>query len=189
MIKAIIFDCFGVLVSDGWLPFKRKYFGDTPALMEETTRLNHLVDAGALPYKDFIHSIAQLAHINTDEAHTQIENNPSNMPLFEYIQSELAPHYTLGILSNAAENWLDELFTAEQLGIFTDYVLSFQIGVIKPQPEAYQAIATKLGVALDECIFIDDQPAYCEGAGAVGMKAIHYTDIESLKTQLARYLS
>jgi hypothetical protein len=25
-VTTVIFDCFGVLVSDGWLPFKQRYF-------------------------------------------------------------------------------------------------------------------------------------------------------------------
>ena len=37
--KAIIFDCFGVLAEDGWLPFKRKYIGDNLELMQTISDL------------------------------------------------------------------------------------------------------------------------------------------------------
>src|SRR5690348_2888052 len=61
MIKAIVFDCFGVLTSDGWLPFKKKYFGHDSALTEEATSLNKQVDAGLISYDDFVPAVAKLA--------------------------------------------------------------------------------------------------------------------------------
>ncbi len=188
MIKAIVFDCFGVLVSDGWLSFKHRHFDNNKVLFDETTKINRQVDAAEISYNNFISRVADLANIDVSTAKNEIEQNPQNTALFEYIASELHGKYPLGILSNAAENWLDELFTAEQLALFDTYALSFEIGAIKPDPKTYETIAKKLGVELDECVFIDDQLRYCEGAVAVGMTAIHYTDVTSLKSELAKIL-
>ena len=41
-IKGIIFDCFGVLATDGWLPFKNKYFKEKPALFRKATELKSI---------------------------------------------------------------------------------------------------------------------------------------------------
>lgn len=188
MIKAIVFDCFGVLVADGWLSFKHHHFDRDKTLFDEATKINREVDAAQISYKNFINHVADLAKIDVSDAKNEIEQNPQNTALFEYIATELHGKYPLGILSNAAENWLDELFTPEQLALFDDYALSFEIGAIKPDAKAYETIAQKLGVALDECIFIDDQLRYCEGASAVGMLAIQYTDLPSLQSELAKIL-
>jgi hypothetical protein len=61
MIKAVVFDCFGVLASDGWLPFREKYFGNDPQLFRKATELNKRTDSGLLSYDEFIEAIARLA--------------------------------------------------------------------------------------------------------------------------------
>ncbi|MDB5162327.1 MAG: HAD-superfamily hydrolase, subfamily variant 3 [Candidatus Saccharibacteria bacterium] len=185
MIKAIVFDCFGVLVSDGWLAFKHRHFDADKHLFDQVTEINQQVDAAAISYDTFISRVAELAKVNKDDVKNEIEQNLPNLELFDFISTELKNKYPLGILSNAAANWLDELFTPEQLALFDTYALSFEIGAIKPQAIAYVTIAKKLGVELNECVFIDDQLRYCEGAAAVGMKTIHYTDFDSFKSQLA----
>ena len=41
----------------------------------------------------------------------------------------------------------------------------------KPELEAYEYVADKLGVRLDECVFTDDRELFCEAARACGMQA------------------
>lgn len=178
MIKAVIFDCFGVLVRDGWLPFKEKYFGNNAELLLEASDLNKQVDAGLISYANFIEQVAAMAKLTSKDAHQQIEDNPADERLFAYIRDAVKPHYKIGMLSNAGDNWLSELFTAEQLQLFDATALSCEIGVIKPDPLAYQMIADRLGVQPSECLFIDDQPRYCQGAREVGMQAIDYTNYD-----------
>lgn len=68
MIKAVIFDCFGVLTSDGWLPFKQANFGDKPELMVQVMELNRLADAKAIAYDVFLSRIAELANVPLAQA-------------------------------------------------------------------------------------------------------------------------
>ncbi len=189
MIKAIIFDCFGVLASDGWLPFRDKHFGGNPEQLEQARALNRSVDAGTTKYDDFVQAVADMAGVLESEAHEAIENNIPNEALFQYISEDLKGKYKIGMLSNAAENWLDEMFTTEQLELFDAIALSFETGVIKPNIEAYHIIASKLGLEVNECIFIDDQPAYCEGAIQAGMPAIRYVDTIQTKKALSTVLN
>jgi FMN phosphatase YigB (HAD superfamily) len=189
MIRAIIFDCFGVLTTDGWLPFKRKHFGHDPKLEAEATDLNKQVDAGLASYDDFLRSIAELAQVPDEEARRAVEDNVSDTALFDLIAHELRPHYKLGLLSNAGANWLDQLFTPDQVGLFDAVALSYQTGFVKPDPRAYQTIADRLGVEPDECIFIDDQERYCTAAREQGMQAIVYRSLEQLQAELSPLLS
>ena len=58
------------------------------------------------------------------------------------------------------------------LGRETDaIVLSFEVGVAKPDPGIYRAALDALGARPDEAIFVDDQAGYCDGAQAVGIRA------------------
>ncbi len=185
MIKAIIFDCFGVLVQDAWLPFLENHFASSPVKLDAAIASNKRVDSGLITYDDFIAEVAALAGISTPQAHQEIEDNPADQSLFEYIRTQLKPRYKLGILSNAGDNWLSELFTPEQLALFDAMALSCEIGAVKPDPLAYQTIARRLDVDIADCLFVDDQPRYCQGARDAGMPAIDYTSLDDLKTKLA----
>jgi putative hydrolase of the HAD superfamily len=51
-------------------------------------------------------------------------------------------------------------------------VLSCEVGCPKPEPGIYEHALDLLGADAAETVFIDDQPGYCEGAVAVGMRAV-----------------
>lgn len=188
MIKAIIFDCFGVLASDGWLPFRDSHFSSDPILFEQVIAINKRVDAGIIQYDDFIAQVAALAGVSAEQAHRDIENNVPDEKLFAYIEHDLKSSYKIGLLSNAADNWLDEMFTPGQVSLFDAVALSYEMGAIKPGHVTYETIATRLGVDVSECIFLDDQPKYCDGAVQAGMQTILYKDFAQAKQQLSDLL-
>jgi putative hydrolase of the HAD superfamily len=49
-------------------------------------------------------------------------------------------------------------------------VLSFEVGVAKPDAGIYRNALEALGASPEESIFVDDQLVYCEGAAAVGVR-------------------
>ena len=184
MIKAVIFDCFGVLASDGWLLFRHAHFGNQPELLERVKALNKQVDAGILRYDGFIEGVASLANISIGQAHLQIEGNVPDAELFTFIHHELKPRFKIGLLSNAAANWLDKMFTAEQVALFDAVTLSYEISAIKPDPVTYQTIAARLGLPAQDCLFVDDQVRYCDGARSIGMQAICYDNFEQFRAEI-----
>jgi HAD superfamily hydrolase (TIGR01509 family) len=117
-----------------------------------------------------------------------IENNIPDDSLFDYIARELKPKYKIGLLSNAADNWLDELFSPPQVALFDAVALSYHVGYIKPEPEIYLEIARQLAVDPSECLFIDDNLRYCVGARQVGMTAIHHRGSGDLSHQINQAL-
>ncbi len=187
MIRAIIFDCFGVLTTDGWLPFKKVHFGNEPELHQQATDLNRQVDSGLIDYEDFLRGVAELADVPYVEAKKTIEDNVANEPLFQLIR-DLKPRYKIGFLSNAGANWVSELFSPDQVALLDAISVSSETGFVKPDEQAYREIAQKLGVEPDECVFVDDQPRYCTAARDVGMKAIEYRDFEQFEEQLQNLL-
>ena len=187
MIKAVVFDCFGVLVRDGWLPFCDKHFGNNTELREQARANNRRVDMGLSTYNNYIHENAKLAGISEDQAREEIESNPPNDELFAIIRDQLKPQYKIGLLSNAGANWLDDLFGKEQVALFDEIALSYEMRATKPDPVAYETIATRLGVLPEECVFVDDQERFCVGAEAVGMKSIYYQSNEQLIGELKKH--
>lgn len=189
MIRAIVFDCFGVLTSDGWLPFKKKHFGHDPELSRQATDLNKQVDSGLADYQDFLHKVARLANVPMRMAKEAIEGNVANEELFGYIASELKPKYKIGLLSNAGANWLDDLFTPNQVTLFDATALSYETGVVKPDPRSYEAIVKRLKLEPQECVFVDDQEKYVTGAKEAGMYAVWYHHFDQFKADLEELLS
>lgn len=185
-IKAIIFDCFGVLVGDQWLPFRQKYFGNNPEKLTQATDLRKQADAGKLIRSEFVRGISDLAGIAEKDVITEIDSssNVTDQNILAYIAT-LKPYYKIGFLSNASQNWLSTFFTPKQIRLFDKVAISYETGYVKPDRRAYENIAVMLGTPIGECLLIDDQPVYCEGARAVGMRAIQYEGLENLKRDLA----
>jgi FMN phosphatase YigB (HAD superfamily) len=79
-----------------------------------------------------------------------------------------------GVLSNDAHTIAGREFFAERpefAGLDT-FVDAAEIGVRKPEPEAYLRAAAELGVAPPDVVFLDDTPECVEGARQVGMVGI-----------------
>jgi HAD superfamily hydrolase (TIGR01509 family) len=188
MVKAIIFDCFGVLATESWTEFRIKHFGHSRTLFNKATRLSNQADAGQISHDDEIRETAELASLTPNEVVRQISQNIPNEPLFEYIR-ELKPKYKIGMLSNASANWLDRMFTPEHLALFDSIKLSFESGVAKPDAGAYEGIAESLSVKPEECVLIDDNQRHCAGGQDCGMKTILYKSFEQTKTDLKKLLA
>jgi HAD superfamily hydrolase (TIGR01509 family) len=183
MIRAIILDCFGVLATEGWLPFKAKYFGDKPELFAQVTDLSRQADRGLIDRQSAIEQTAKLADITPQQLLQAISGNVPDEALFDYLR-QLKPDYKLGILSNISDDYLHQIFTKEQLALFDQISLSFEHGYVKPQMEAYDLAAEQLGVAPSECVMIDDQQRNVTGAREAGMQSILYSDVEQLRREL-----
>ena len=189
MIHAVIFDCFGVLTTDGWLAFRQRHFADNASRMREATDLNKQADAGFISLSEFEQAVAKLANISPESVRSEIDQNTANPELFQYIERELKPRYKIGMLSNAGRNFLPELFSQERIGLFDALAFSFELGAVKPEQRMYQAIAERLDVQPGECVFIDDQEKHCVGARDAGMQAIVYQDFAQMRRELEPLLA
>ena len=188
MINAIIFDCFGVLTTDGWLAFKARYLAPGSQAEMQATELNHRVDAGLIPQDEFEQAIAELAGVDVALARQMLDSHVANDELFDYIAGALAPHYKIGLLSNVSADYTPELFTPAQNALFDARVFSYELGVTKPHPLMYQTIATKLDCLPEECVFVDDRELFVTGARDVGMQAIQFHDTTQVRRDLERML-
>ncbi len=67
---------------------------------------------------------------------------------------------------------------------FDAYVLSYEVGRLKPEPGIYLEAARRAGCPPGECVFIDDLAENVAGAEAVGMAGIVYTPSTDLASAL-----
>ena len=189
MIKAIIFDCFGVIITDALEHIINELKLKEPNKAEQIVEVVRKANAGILEPMESRLAIAGILGLSYDDYSNNIrEEEKRNGQILEHIES-LRNKYKIALLSNVMKGGLKLRFSQEELNRYFDVVVeSGEIGYAKPQAQAYEITADKLGLRLNECIIIDDREDYCEGALGVGMPAIHYLDFEEYKTEINGYL-
>lgn len=60
--------------------------------------------------------------------------------------------------------------------LFPIVVDSSHVGMRKPDPGIYTLTCERLGVALDACVFLDDNQYNCDAATALGIESVRVTD-------------
>jgi len=65
-------------------------------------------------------------------------------------------------------------------------VCSWQLGVRKPDREAFLRLAAELGVRPSVITFVDDTAANCRGAEEAGLRAIHFEGPAALRSDLEK---
>jgi HAD superfamily hydrolase (TIGR01509 family) len=55
---------------------------------------------------------------------------------------------------------------------FDNYILSYELGVMKPDPKIYEAVESATGRAGEEIVYIDDRAENVEGGLARGWRVI-----------------
>lgn len=188
MIKAVIFDCFGVLTTESWTAFKQQYFGSDAKLMEQVIELNKQSDAGAIAFNDAMHKVAQLAGVDFEQVDAAHKGVSPNHELLKYIETDLKPHYAVGMLSNVAYNWLNVFLTNKEMQLFDTISLSYESGIPKPDPRAYSLVLEELKIKAVDAIFIDDSAYNVKVAVEQGMKGIVYKDFAQMKADLQKIL-
>jgi putative hydrolase of the HAD superfamily len=68
-----------------------------------------------------------------------------------------------------SDEWADALAVLRLADALVD---GSHVGLLKPDPRMYEMIAARLGAALSDVVFLDDQPVNLAGAAAVGMIAV-----------------
>lgn len=187
MIKAIIFDCFGVLLEDALHGIVDQLNDSSKKV--EILKIVRSSSKGSLSPDESRKKIADLLGITVAEfSRLMNEGEVKNTKLFDYILG-LRKKYKTGILSNIRPGGLESRFSESELKKHFDVVIgSGDIGYIKPETKAYEITADSLGVKLNECVVVDDKQPYCDAARALGMEAVLYRTFSQMKSDLENIL-
>jgi putative hydrolase of the HAD superfamily len=91
------------------------------------------------------------------------------LPFLEWLRSNGA---ATALVSNCADTTRPQLDYLGIIPLVDAVVLSCEVGSVKPYQEIYATALEELGVAAVDAVFIDDQPTFCVGAEAMGIRAI-----------------
>ena len=184
MIKAIIFDFFGVIsseVSPFW--FAERYEHEKALELKE--KYMSLSDRGDVSENETFESLSRLsgesaADIRADFTRRAVINQDT-VELIKLLKS----NYKIVLLSNAMGTWLRGILEKNSLPeLFDEIIISSEVRLIKPEPEIFNLALSRIGVQADEAIFLDDNKANADGASAIGLHGIVFTDAENAKIEL-----
>ena len=194
MIKTIIFDLGGVIIP---LDFQRGYDaleGRCPHSAAEikrriaTTDLLDLFEIGQVEPEQFVKEMCKMIDLDLSLDEFQQAWSTIFLPdtlVPESLLEAISSRYRLLLLSNT--NSIHFQFILKNYPLmrhFHDYILSYDVGALKPAPEIYRAALSKAGCQPSECFFTDDILENVEGARREGLDAEQFISYEQIKREL-----
>ncbi|WP_247234636.1 HAD family phosphatase [Telluribacter sp. SYSU D00476] len=110
---------------------------------------------------------------------------------------KLRERYNLFLLSNTSPIHiaevnliLDRVSGVPRLDeLFDKLFLSYEMGVMKPDPAIYQKVLEEAGIKADETLFLDDNAANIQAASALGIHTIHVQKPNTILEYLKDYVA
>jgi putative hydrolase of the HAD superfamily len=98
---------------------------------------------------------------------TGVELYEDSLPVVREIRARGARTALISNCSHSTRPIVDRLGLDEE---FDEILLSFEVGIHKPDAGIYREALRRLGdVAPERSVFVDDQPPYCDGAAVLGI--------------------
>lgn len=88
------------------------------------------------------------------------------------------------LLSNAGVRFWRQKDRIPCLAVMDGWVVSSWEHLMKPDPAIYRTLCERFGLAVKECVFVDDRPENVRGAEVAGMMGHLYTGAEELERYL-----
>jgi len=200
VIRAVIFDLGGVILrtdDPGPRTALAERLGKTYAELDEIVFANPVSQAGerglAAPEEVWA-EVARLLSLPSGEVgqvrREFFAGDQVDMALVELIQG-LRGRYLTALLSN---HWIADMprFLREELhvpDIFDLVISSAAIGLAKPDPQIFNLVLERLGVAPGEAVFVDDNLANIQAAGQMGIHAVRFFNLGQLRRDLQAFVS
>jgi len=196
MIKSVISDLGKVIIFFDNHIFFRKIEKYCPyslsEILDKVARNMELVssfDKGRITPVEFYRKVKKTLKAKIDfEQFYAIYNDIFwlNPPVLEILK-KLKPQYRLVLLSNTDQMRFSFITKKlPQILLFDAYVLSFEVGYMKPESEIYHIALEKAGATAGECLFIDDRQENIEAAQRMGINCIHFQAETNLQVELKK---
>ena len=178
-IKAIVFDCFGVLIKSGHNLLRQ----DFPELKNFVDELQAKSDFGVLTRDDFNQAVAKKTGLTAREIDDRYwGTNKYNYSVIEIAENFKATgRYKIALLSNISHDWMTDILSYfNSKNLFDEIVLSGDVNIVKPDPRIFKLMADKLSLNPEECIMVDDLASNVNGARLAGMHGVVFFSPEQL---------
>lgn len=182
VFKAVLFDCFGVLTTDISTVFLDDIHDDMKKI--EFLDLRTQLDARLIGFDDFSNKTYEILGKYPPDIR-QVHKPIKNITIFKEISRLKAKNFKVGMISNISNDWITSIFLDNlEQDLFDEMVLSYEVGLAKPDKRIYELALQRLGASASQTIFVDDNKDFCDSAEKVGITTIHFVDNNSLLEKL-----
>jgi len=196
VIKTVIFDLGKVIVP---FDFKRGYralselCGCAPEEIPKRIGATDLVtrfECGRLPPEEFVAELCGILSLRMEYDHfCEIWSSiflPETL-IGERLVEGIGRRHRLLLLSNT--NAIHFRMIRESYPLlrhFDEYVLSYEVGAMKPSPRIYQEAIARARCEPAECFFTDDIAEYVAAAKVAGIDAVQFESEAQLERELRK---
>lgn len=193
MIKAVIFDAGGVVIDTSRIykiieeifqPENTAKFKVELNLMAEPLSCNKMTEKefwDEMIKRHEAHAPKERIYTLWQEVTPELRNTKEDtLQLINRIRK----NYKTGLLSNTFPSHAKFMREQGLPKFFDEVVFSCDVNMAKPQPEIYLLAAKNMGVAPEECVFIDDVPDFVRAAEKEGMKCIVFKNARQVEKEL-----
>lgn len=196
MIKAVVFDMDGVLCHyriERRLALLASWSGRSPDAIHAAIWRSGFEDEaerGAISADDYLKEFGERIGYPLSAAQWVEARRVAIEPDLAVLElaRQLGRDLPVGMLTNnpwLLKRHIGEVFPAVS-GIFGPRaIFSAELGRRKPDPEAFRRLTTRLEVAPEEILYLDDDPAYVAGARKAGLSADRVGGAAAVRASLA----
>jgi len=182
MIKAIIFDFFGVIRTDAYEAWLASHGLKKEGDYLEISRLQ---DVGDISNEEFYERLSKLfgSRVTRKDFDATAKIHHDTLQLI----TALKKHYAIAVLSNSPLGLLRGIIKDNNLEkYFDEIIISSEVNLVKPSPEIFTYTLRKLGVKPQETIFIDDNSKHVEAAQKADIQGFQFVSAARLGEDLRR---
>ena len=193
-IKCVLFDLGGVVLNwnNSWLTAEISKQFNLPKEKFQLEFDNHLgiISSGKMTEPEFWKSISEKLGISNLIQPDSILGPAFrklvsiNQSVFNLSSKLKENGFSIGILSNTEPVTYSVIENLESFDHFDYKFLSYEIGLVKPDPKIYQHVVDNLPFKKEELFFIDDNLQNVNSANNFGLKTVQFQNYERLLTDL-----
>ncbi len=194
MIRNIVFDVGNVLVEYSWERMLQALHitGEAYDAVAKATALSPMwneLDRSLLSDEEILEGFIKNAPEYEKEIRLVWDNISESVHCYDYsvewVQKFKKKGYQTYILSNYSKHGYE--LTRQELPFVEDMdgvLFSYEVKLVKPEPEIYQTLLNKFQLKPEECVFMDDNEKNVIAAREAGIHAIHFKNKEQAEAEL-----
>ena len=196
MQKTIILDLGNVLVSVDFKKFHDKLKSVLSFSYTETLKkmdpLMAEFNKGVINPDNFYKQCCRLLKLNVDYTfftRAWVEIFGANSELLTFLNKLPKENLQIVLASNTDELHYEYISKKFQLSFLDKQYLSYENGVIKPDPNFFHQLLKKYDLQAENCIFFDDLSDNVSSAASCGIKALQHTDNQTTISAIKEFIN
>ncbi len=182
-IRFVYFDVNGTLVrfyQRGFTEAARDLGVAADAIENLFWRHNDELNSGRCSLEDFNHQLSKELGTTGFDWHKYYMDNVQAMPGVDELLRWVAEYYEVGILSNNAPGFIDELKSKDLIPDveFKAVVDSCKVGAVKPEAKIYEAAQELAAMEPEEILLIDDTRSFLTAADRAGWQVQWFDELD-----------